>query len=959
MKFFTDHQQRLQWLLMLAALLILALLIWAHLDVSYDRITRDEQARLQTQVRVIDENLTQRLHALDKTLQALSRQFGQASKSTPESINAGLEQLRLALGGTSAVLFVDATGIVRYSSEARIMNKDFSSRTYFLAARNSANRPPEQDQLHLSPPFLSALGRWVLAVSRAVRNERGQFVGAVVISIDRNYLTTLLSSVNYAADQRTAIAHGDGTALMFVPELPGIEGKNLNLPDSQVARHLASGNPTNFASGIERATGERRMLAIQSIKPADIPLDAPLLVGTMRTMDAVYAQWKADRTTYIAIWLFLAIGSVTWLIVQQARQRREQQRIDQADVAVRESEARFRSVLESVALVGVMLDIRGRITLCNDYMLILTGWSRAEILGKDWFALFVPPGAGIQQRGDVILSLLVSGDLAPHQESEILTRDGQRRLIAWSNTVLRNSAGDIVGVASLGEDITQRRESELELRRYRQHLEEQVAGRTRELQLAAREAESANRAKSAFLSNMSHELRTPLNAVIGFSLLMSRSPHLSAEEQHNLSIINQSGNHLLTLINQVLELSKIEAGHVALQTETFALPELIGELIDMLRQRAEQAGLILRLETASLPALVQGDAVKLRQVLINLLGNAIKFTSSGEVSLTVSAVPQVNKKGGGTPGVVLRFAVNDTGIGVAPEDQQRIFEPFAQVVTHASSAGTGLGLSISRQYLRMMGAELQVDSIPGKGSTFSFLIALPLANGTAPIASPRGYPVALAAGEPPRRLLIVEDDPTSRQLLVNLLAPLGFILAEACDGEEAVRNAATFQPDLILMDWKMPRLDGLAATRKILAESSPPKPKIVMLSAHAFDEDKQQAMAAGICDFLSKPLQEAALIATLEKELGVVFCYPDASAPCPVGDPRPSAFNRETIAGQLQSLPADVRHELRTAAAEMNPVKLHLALQRIETMNPGLAGELSGHAAAFRYRELWEVTNVA
>jgi signal transduction histidine kinase len=351
-----------------------------------------------------------------------------------------------------------------------------------------------------------------------------------------------------------------------------------------------------------------------------------------------------------------------------------------------------------------------------------------------WRAALVPED--VPAAKDAIRAALSAGNAFAH-EYRILWPDGAIRYIKADAVIFRDGRGRPMRLVGSNYDITAHREAELELLRHRHHLEELVAERTGALSVAVSQAQAANRAKSTFLANMSHELRTPLNSVIGFSRLMAASPNMQDDEKRNLAIIHRSGNHLLTLINEILELSKGEAGRLQTQTTVVALAPLLQEVMDMLGMRAEQQGLTLHLDCANLPAAVLLDATRLRQVLLNLMSNAVKFAGSGTVTLRV--------RGERRDGALWRlsFAVSDTGIGIAEEDQQRIFEPFVQADSTGPKDGTGLGLAISREFVQLMKGELTVESRPGQGATFGF--SIPALAAEAPVQAAVPLPVAPAA----------------------------------------------------------------------------------------------------------------------------------------------------------------------------------------------------------------------
>src|SRR5450830_1103524 len=339
-----------------------------------------------------------------------------------------------------------------------------------------------------------------------------------------------------------------------------------------------------------------------------------------------------------------------------------------------------------------------------------------------WRATMVPEDVVATEKA--IAAALVSGQVFAH-EYRIIWPDASIRYIRIDAVIFRDGAGQAMRLVGSNYDITEHREAELELLRHRHHLEELVAERTSALSVAVSQAQAANRAKSTFLANMSHELRTPLNSVIGFSSLMAASPHMQAGEKRKLEIIHRSGNHLLTLINEILDLSKAEAGRLSTQAEVAVLAPLLQEVMDMLGMRAEQQGLALRLDCASVPPAAWLDATRLRQVLLNLMSNAVKFAGSGAITLRV--------RGAHLDGDAwcLHFAVADTGIGIAACDQQRIFEPFVQADSAGPQDGTGLGLAISREFVQLMQGELTLESTPGQGAIFRFSIPVQAAEACA------------------------------------------------------------------------------------------------------------------------------------------------------------------------------------------------------------------------------------
>ena len=486
--------------------------------------------------------------------------------------------------------------------------------------------------------------------------------------------------------------------------------------------------------------------------------------------------------------------------------------------------------------------------------------------------------------------------------------------------------------AALQHELSERRRVEDELAQHRGHLENLVDYRTRALDEALHQAQAANRAKSVFLANMSHELRTPLNAILGFSQLLDHATELSPESRKKLATINRAGRHLLALINDVLEISRIEAGRTQVNPAPFDLGELLDELEDMMRLRAQEKGLSFAVQRApSIAPYVFGDAKHLKQVLINLLGNAVKYTEHGHVLLRLSTVGQDE----------ILFEVMDSGPGIELKDQERVFHAFYQTESGiAKGEGSGLGLAISIQCAKLLGGDLKLQSQPGQGSVFSLLLPLPAAEPVSVRTEPK--PVrGLAPGQAIPRILVVDDKADNRELLRQMLEEVGIEVQMADDGAQAVEAFQRWCPDLIWMDMRMPVLDGYQATRQIRAMGRGGMVKIVALTASAFEEDRREILAAGCDDLLRKPVEAESLFAMMGALLGLRYGYESTAAPVEAA---------QSVADlDLSHLPGPILTRLQTAAAALDFGQMEELLASLRESDEPLAGALSELLQAFRF----------
>jgi PAS domain S-box-containing protein len=554
-----------------------------------------------------------------------------------------------------------------------------------------------------------------------------------------------------------------------------------------------------------------------------------------------------------------------------------------------ESEARARLIVDTAHDAFVGMDERGRIVAWNAQAASTFGWSAEEAVGRSLAETIIPEEYRARhQRG--LQRFLVSGD-APVVNKRLeltgLHRTGREFPIEITITSPAGVEGGYFFGAFL-RDISERRDREEELQR------------------AKESAEAATRAKSEFLANMSHELRTPLNGVLGYTQLLQRDPNVTAGQRESLNAIGKCGVHLLDLINDVLDLSKIEAGRLELEVAPCDIRQVTVDVKYVIAEPLRRKGLRLNMHVATeVPNSMLLDGRHLRQVLLNLLGNAVKFTASGEVGLSISR----------TDAGRLLCEVTDTGIGIEKENLTEIFRAFRQTRSGAAAGGTGLGLTISQRLVRSMGGELQVESEPGHGSRFWFDLPLHEAAVQAPAPpdaeADQALDVRLAPGVE-MTALVVDDSSVNRRILASLIESAGARVITAAGGLEAVDLARQHRPDVILMDLRMEDIDGFEATRRIHAIPETASVPVLAVTASPFEELKEAARAAGCVDFLPKPMRAARLFETLERHVGVTFVRPagiaaDASEDeplCPL-DPALALRLREAVAiGNVTGLEA-------------------------------------------------------
>jgi len=695
-----------------------------------------------------------------------------------------------------------------------------------------------------------------------------------------------------------------------------------------------------FNVGAERMLGYAAADVMNKITPADISDPQEVIarakalsaeLGTMITPGFEALVFKASRgiediyeLTYIRKdgSRFPAVVSVTALRDDQnaiigylligtdnaARKQVEAERM-LLDQRVRDQQFYTRSLIESNIDALITTDPRGIITDVNKQMEALTGCTRDELIGAPFKDYFTDP-----ERAEAGIKLVLGERKLTDYELTARARDGKETVVSYNASTFHDRDRKLQGVFAAARDVTERK-------RYEQSLQQ------------------ANRAKSVFLANMSHEIRTPMNAILGFSQLMLRDQDLTTQQCQYLGTINRSGEHLLALINDILEMSKIEAGRTTLNPSTFDLPALLKDLEMMFRIRTDEKQLSFSVEMiGDVPQYIVTDINKLRQVFINVLGNAVKFTEQGGVGLRVRADRE-------------RVEIEDTGAGISPDEQDKLFRHFVQTKTgQQAGTGTGLGLAISREFVRLMGGDITLSSQVGKGSVF--VIRLPLKEGQAQAVQAKDRPrhvLRLQPGQAECRVLIADDIEDNRQLLAQLLAPVGFETRLASNGVEAVHEFEAWRPHLILMDFRMPVMDGREAIRRIRAMPSGKDAKIIAVTASAMDENRQELIAIGADDFISKPFREVELFQKIHTHVGVEYVYAEDTAD--VAPEEMSELTPESLVGW----PQDVISPMREAVITADLDQLLAKIQEVEARDPRIAQGLRRLAEGFQYEKLLDL----
>jgi len=811
---------------------------------------------------------------------------------------------------------------------------------------------------------------WVNLVASAIRDDKGQFVQGIFVLHDitrrrladqeqtqhRQELAALneiVTATTSTLDPRQILdsvlqsvrkmSRVDRTSIMLLDrETDLLETAAVIGPEGPIPAHLSLSRGQGAAG---RVLSDLKPLVISDVRRSseflspreDSPewttgqnalgyVGFPLVsrgkvIGVLSLVTTKHRDFSPGEIAFLQAICGAAAVSIDNALIHQDIQRHAEKLAGEIALQKQYAENVVRSITDGVYTV----DTHNRIVSWNRGAEAITGYRAEEAVGRlcsdlgrhfdaEGKPLCFAHGCPFEEIKRVRLPLSAREVSAHH-------RDGRHLTISISAAPLFDDKGEFQGVVTVFRDVSREREL--------------IDGIQR-----------ADRAKSAFLASMSHEIRTPMNAILGFTQLLLRDPTLAAGQRQYLETIGRSSEHLQALIDDVLEMSKIEAGRVAAQPSTFDLRALVADLTGMFRLRTESKRLRFEVELdGAVPDYVVTDERKLRQILINLLGNAIKFTEQGHVLWHVRVDP--------TDLLVSRLLidVDDSGPGIPPADRERIFNPFEQAAAGARAGGTGLGLAISRQFARLLGGDVTVTSEVGRGSCFHVEISLGKGESDRlPVEGPSRRVIGIKPTAESLRVLVVDDQPENRKVMSQMLEAVGFHIREANDGAEAVSVFSSWSPNAILMDMRMPKMGGAEAIRLIRATPDGPGVFILAVSASAFAENRQHALAAGADDFLSKPFREADLLERLRVRLGVEYISVDAAT---MRTPGATLLNNGASSGfTLADLPASVRGELHTAAVHADYDRLMALADQIAGLDADLARVLRQTVERFDYQKL-------
>lgn len=890
-------------------------------------------------------DLERGLHILDMVVPAdRARAWERMSKLVSGSVKTSGEYTALRKDGSTFPMTSCCSPIIESGRTVGFRGIMVDTTERVKTERNLASRADRIMRCH----------KCLLKLSRVDFTDLGSKIREIT-EADAEAMQVERASVWFFNDARTSVACED----LFKRK----EGTHEKGPELKASLHpryfealiesrvIAAADACSDPRTSEFAEDYLKLFGITSMLDAPVWLHGKIIgivchehVGPART-------WLPEEQDFAA-----SIADMVSLSLEAVERKR-------AEEALGRSEEEFSQLVENVPIGIYRSTPDGRMLMANPTMVKMLGYSTfAELATQDLEHECRHHGYA---RGSYREKIEREGRVVG-QEYVWTRTDGSLIHVRENARAIFDETGKAKYYEGTIEDISEQKRAEAELKQYQEHLEDLVKARTSELEesnrqlheeihereqletdlIQAREAaEAANRAKSVFLANMSHGIRTPMNAILGYTQILQRDPAVGKVQREYVDVISRSGEHLLGLINDILEMSKIEAGRATLNLEEFDLLALLDEIGAMFRVRTDEKNLSLEVKRAgSIPRYLYADSGKIREVMINLLGNAVKFTDRGSISVKVTAA---DCEGQPNPMLCMEFA--DTGCGIAGDEIARAFEPFEQTRSgRFQGSGTGLGLPISREYARMMGGDLTVESVVGTGSTFHFTFRAKVARASdirRNISDYAGQVVGLVPNRPAPKVLVVDDDEASREALRLHLEIVGFDVREASNGKEAVAITEEWRPEVVLMDLWMPEMDGLEATRRIKASPAGPTTAILAVTASVLEESEKEAVSAGADGFIRKPFRKAEVFSELRRVLGVEYLYEESRAKA---DDNAWGTDRGK-----PDVPAALIRDLSDAAESGDGLRLRRLLEEHRSkLGAELAQSLGDLANGYQYAEV-------
>jgi len=654
------------------------------------------------------------------------------------------------------------------------------------------------------------------------------------------------------------------------------------------------------------------------------------------SMEAVHRHEQVYLYLYLLLVLVLVLLGTRFFLrsLEQTRERAK-------------AEEQYRLLFERTGTAMAVIEADGSLSLVNRTFTQLAETDESNIIGQQFLAGVAETD---KQRMQEYHQMRLRGEHAPDSYEFRFRSSNNNEGYALANlTFLPDSGKTLASIIN----ITERKQAEQALSRYQQELERLVDERTRDLAVAKEDAESASRVKGNFLTNITHELRTPLNAILGFSEMLLNDSHLRNDLKEKIGIINRSGKRLLSMINQVLDLTKIDSGQLASEEKPCDLSAMLRDLGKEILLRAEAAQLEFTQELdPGLPHFIHTDCDKLRQILFNLLDNAVKFTREGSVTLRVCSEPFAH-----TPSRVnLLLVVEDTGQGLDPEQLENICKPFVQErQALIGQDGMGIGLTITQSYVELLDGKMTVESTPGQGSLFRLVLPVTLAEPlrSGDLEDAHSEVLEVEPDQPQWRILVVEDNPDNRLLLGGLLQQAGFKIHQTENGEQAVEVFRVWQPHLIWMNMHMPVLDGFQTTARIRGMPGGDTVKIIALTTRAFAHEREAILQAGCDDVLYKPLQSHAVFEIMAQQLGVQYLYKQALA-----QQEPES-NQVITSEMLNKLPQAQRDSLAVAVERLDMEAMVELIRDIDGVDPEIATGLQALVDNYSYDRILKLLTEA